>query len=327
MNWKGKSVLVTGADGFIGSHLTEKLAALGAKTRALVYYNAFGTHGWLTHSEYKDQIEIISGDVRDGALMRRAMQSTEIVFHLAALIGIPYSYQAPESYVQTNIQGTLNVLQAAKDLGLKRLVHVSTSEVYGTARYVPMDEKHPLQAQSPYAATKIGADQLAESFHRSFGVPVVTIRPFNTFGPRQSARAVIPALITQCLLGSKVYLGNLSPTRDFNYVTDIVEGFVLAASFSRALGKTINLGSGREISVENLVRLIAKIMQKDIVIDREKQRSRPAKGEVGRLLADNSLARKVLGWRPQYSLEQGLKMTIEWFQHHIKEYRVGTYEV
>lgn len=327
MDWSGKSVLVTGADGFIGSHLAEKLVRLGAKTKALVYYNAFGRRGWLDHLECADRLEVIPGDIGERAIVDRALRGTEAVFHLAALIGVPYSSQAPESYVRANIQGTLTLLQAARDLGLKRFVHASTSEVYGSARYVPMDEQHPLQGRSVYAATKIGADKLVEAFHHSFDLPVVIVRPFNTFGPRQSTRAVVPAIITQCLAGDTVCLGNLHPTRDLNYVEDITDGFLAAAASDKAVGKTIHLGSGLEISIGELARLIAKLMHKEIAIRQDAQRLRPAQSEVERLCADRTLAHGLLGWQPRFSLEQGLSLSIDWFKKNLEKYRTDAYEI
>jgi dTDP-glucose 4,6-dehydratase len=318
-------VLVTGAGGFIGSHLAERLVELGANVRALVHYNALGTWGWLDSSPVKDEIEVVTGNICDRDSVCETMQNTEIVFHLAALIAIPYSYHAPASYVRTNIEGTLNVLQAVRELNVERVVHTSTSEVYGTARYVPIDEKHPLQGQSPYSASKIGADKMAEAFHLSFGVPVVTIRPFNTFGPRQSARAVIPAIITQVLTGDSIHLGNLHPTRDLNYVANTVEGFVRAASAPEAVGQTINLGYGKEISIGDLAQLIASLIGRTITIESDSQRVRPDGSEVDRLLADNTLARNVLGWEPQVSLEDGLLRTIEWVREHLDQYRSHAY--
>lgn len=327
MNWKGKKVLVTGAGGFIGSHLTERLVEMGADVRAFVHYNALGTWGWLDESSVRDEIEVVGGDVCDRDSVRQAMQDTEIVFHLAALIGIPYSYHAPISYVRTNIEGTLNVLQCARELDVERVIHTSTSEAYGTARYVPINENHPLQGQSPYSATKIGADKLAEAFQLSFGLPVVTVRPFNAFGPRQSARAVIPTIITQCLTGDVIRLGNLHPTRDLTYVSDTVEGFILAASTSAAIGRTINIGSGREISIGDLAKLVARLIGRPINIESEEKRVRPAKSEVARLVADNTLARELLGWEPTVSLEEGLKHTIEWIQQHLRRYRPDVYTI
>lgn len=328
MNWAGKRVLVTGAGGFIGSHLVERLAQSGAETRALVHYNAQGAAGWLDRAALRSEVEVLAGDIADRDSVRQAMTGVEIVFHLAALIAIPYSYHAPASYVRTNIEGTLNVLQAARELEIERVVHTSTSEVYGTARYVPIDEAHPLQGQSPYSASKIGADKLAEAFHLSFNVPVVTVRPFNTFGPRQSARAVIPTIITQCLAGvSAIRLGSLRPTRDLNYVSNTVEGFLQAASVSEAIGKTINLGSGREISIGELAETIARLVEVDVRIEQDEQRLRPEGSEVERLLADNSLAQALLGWKPAVSLEEGLTLTIEWMREHLDMYRPHDYVV
>jgi dTDP-glucose 4,6-dehydratase len=325
LNWQGKRVLVTGAGGFIGSHLTERLVHKGAEVRALVHYNALGTWGWLDQSSVREHIEVIVGDICDRDSVYRATQGMEIVFHLAALIAIPYSYHAPASYVRTNMEGTLNVLQIARQLDIERVVHTSTSEVYGTARYVPIDEVHPLQGQSPYSASKIGADKLAEAFYLSFNLSVTTVRPFNTFGPRQSARAIIPTIITQCLTGGTIHLGNLHPTRDLNYVTNIVEGFILAASISDAVGQTINLGSGQEISIGELAQLIARLVGHPISIESDEQRVRPDKSEVERLLANNTLARTLLGWEPVISLEEGLEHTIEWMQQHLERYRPGVY--
>lgn len=318
---------MTGAGGFIGSHLTERLVEMGARTRALVHYNALGTCGWLDHSPMREQIEVIAGDVCDRDSVRHAMQDVDIIFHLAALIAIPYSYHAPASYVHTNMEGTLNVLQVARELSVERVVHTSTSEVFGTARYVPIDEYHPLKGQSPYSASKIGADKMAEAFHLSFGVPVVTVRPFNTFGPRQSTRAVIPTIITQCLAGRKVRLGNLSPTRDFNYVSNTVDGFVLASATPQACGQTINLGSGCEISIGDLAQLIARLIGKPIRIESEAERMRPEGSDVERLLADNTLAQQVLAWKPNISLEEGLQRTIDWVQKHLERYRPGDYTI
>lgn len=323
----GKKVLVTGAGGFIGSHLTEKLVALGAKTRALVHYNALAGHGWLDSSPVKGEIEIVAGDISDRDSVSEAVKGCDVVFHLAALIAIPYSYQAPYSYVRTNIEGTLNVLQACRHYAVARMVHTSTSEVYGTARYAPIDEKHPLQGQSPYSATKIGADKIAEAFHLSFGVPVVTVRPFNTFGPRQSARAVIPTIITQCLANRVVRLGNLRPTRDLNFVANTVEGFIMAASSDEAVGKTLNLGSGREISIGDLAELIARLMDRKIIIQSDEVRLRPENSEVERLIADNTLVQRTLGWQPQVTLERGLELTIDWMRQHLDRYRPDLYVI
>lgn len=325
MTWKNRRVLVTGAGGFIGSHLTEKLVMCGARMRAFVHYRSDGSWGWLDRSTAKNDLEIVAGDVRDPDCVTVAMKNIDVVFHLAALIGIPYSYAAPRSYVNTNIHGTLHVLQAARDRGVDRVVHTSTSEVYGTARYVPIDESHPLQGQSPYSATKIAADKLAEAYHLAFGVPVVTVRPFNTFGPRQSARAVIPAIVAQCLSKERVVLGNLHPTRDFNYIDDVVDGFVRAGLAPAAVGKTMNIGSGSEISIGDLARLIGRLSGMPIKIHSEHRRVRPKASEVDRLIASNSLAQKLTGWKPRISLEDGIFRTLEWIRRNNSLYRPNTY--
>ncbi|MGB2963462.1 MAG: GDP-mannose 4,6-dehydratase [Anaerolineales bacterium] len=327
MNWKKKKVLITGSGGFIGSHLTERLVELGADTRAFVHYNSRGRWGWLDFSPIKSQIEVFAGNIADRDSVTQAMKGVDIVFHLAALIGIPYSYHAPISYLRTNIEGSLNVFQAALGAGVEIVVHTSTSEAYGTAQYVPIDESHPLQGQSPYSATKIGADKMAEAFHRSFSLPVVTLRPFNTYGPRQSSRAVIPTIITQCLKGDVVRLGNLSPTRDLNYVADTVEGFISAGKNEDAIGAVINLGSGKEISVEDLAHKIASLMDMSISIKSEEKRVRPLDSEVDRLCAANTLAKELIGWEPKHSLEDGLKLTIEWIKEHDHEYRSNIYTI
>lgn len=321
MSWQGKRVLVTGAGGFIGSHLAEQLVARGAVVTAMVHYNALGSRGWLDSSSAAPAMRIVAGDIADRDSVREAMGDAEVVFHLAALIAIPYSYHAPASYVRTNIEGTINVLAAARERGVERLVHTSTSEVYGTARFAPIDESHPLQAQSPYAATKIGADKLVEAFHLSFGVPAVTVRPFNTFGPRQSARAVIPAIITQCLAKRTVRLGNLTPTRDLNYVSNTVDGFLLAGERAEALGQTINLGTGREISIGDLAVLIGKLAGHPVDIEMDTERVRREGSEVERLIASNRLAENLLGWRPAVSLEDGLTRTISWITEHERHFR------
>ncbi len=326
-SWQGRRVLVTGAGGFIGSHLAERMVELGAQTRAFVHYHANGSWGWIDHSPLKEHMEVIAGDICDRESIARAMKEVDIVFHLAALIAIPYSYHVPSSFVNTNITGTLNILQAARESDVKRVVHTSTSEVYGTARYVPIDEQHPLQAQSPYAASKIGADKLAQSFVFSFGLPVVTVRPFNTFGPRQSARAVVPTIMMQCLTDTKVRLGHLTPTRDLNYVSDTVEGFVRSAVSPEAVGCTINLGSGRETSIGELARMIVALSERPLEIEQDEERMRPEHSEVERLLADNTVARQMLGWEPSVSLEEGLRLTLEWMREHVDGYRQGVYVV
>jgi dTDP-glucose 4,6-dehydratase len=324
---KGKRVLVTGAGGFIGSHLVEALVESGAEVRAFVHYRGNGSWGWLDQSTHKTHFEVVAGDLTDRDSISSAMRSTSIVFHLAALIGIPYSYHAPASYIRTNIEGTLNVLQAARDANVERVIHTSTSEVYGTARYVPMNEDHPLQGQSPYSASKIGADKLAEAFHLSFGLPVVTIRPFNVFGPRQSARAVIPTIIAQCLAGETVKLGSLTPTRDFNYVSNTADAFLRCAESAGAIGQTINVGSGSEISIAELVKKIGKMLGKEIRIKREQTRTRPADSEVERLVADGSLARKILKWKPKVTLDEGLLKSADWIRSNLDAYETDHYSI
>jgi len=325
MNWRGRKVLVTGAGGFIGSHLAEELVRQGATTRALVRYVSDGNWGFLDETPLKADLEVVSGDITDRDLIHAAVRGMDVIFHLAALIAIPYSYRAPASYVATNIGGTLNVLQASHEQGVARLVHASTSEVYGTARYVPIDEAHPLQGQSPYSASKIGADKIAEAFHLSFGVPVVTIRPFNTYGPRQSARAVIPTIISQCLAGDVVRLGSLAPTRDFTYVADTVEGFLLAGSADTAVGETVNLGVGQEIAIGDLALTIAALMGKKIKIEPVDERVRPPDSEVAQLLSNNAKAERLLGWRPKVSLQEGLQKTIAWLSNNRQRVRAGSY--
>jgi len=330
------SILVTGADGFIGSHLTEELVRQGHSVRAFVYYNSFNSWGWLDRCspEVKGKFEVFSGDIRDPHGVREAMKGCEAVIHLAALIAIPFSYHSPDTYVDTNIKGTLNVLQAARDLGVKRVIHTSTSEVYGTAQFVPITEDHPLQGQSPYSATKIAADQLAFSFYSSFDLPVVILRPFNTYGPRQSARAVIPTIITQIANGQKeIKLGAISPTRDFNYVKDTVDGFVATLNSKNGLGEVINLGSNFEISIKETVELIAKIMGVTISIAQDGDRLRPASSEVERLWADNSKAKEILNWKPRFAgrdgLKSGLGETIAWFSQpeNLNGYKSGIYNL
>jgi NAD dependent epimerase/dehydratase len=321
----GRRVLVTGAGGFIGSQLCERLVELGAEVRALVEYNSLGSFGWLDESPARGELDAVLGDVRDPDAVRRLAEGVETLFHLAALIAIPYSYEAPHSYVETNVLGTLNVLRGAREAGVGMVVHTSTSEVYGTARSVPIDETHPLQAQSPYAASKIGADKLAESFHLSFGLPVATLRPFNTYGPRQSARAVIPTIITQLLAGDTLALGNLTPTRDFTYVADTVEAFVRIGDCPAAVGRVVNIGSGRELSIGELVERIEAVLGRRAPVEREEERVRPPASEVERLCADARLAGELFGWEPQVSLDEGLAATAEWIGGHLDRYRVGAY--
>jgi NAD dependent epimerase/dehydratase len=321
LNLKGRRLLVTGAGGFIGSHLCEGLVELEADVRALVRYSSTGQWGWLEQSAAKNDLEVIMGDVRDYFCVRDAMQGCDAVFHLAALIGIPYSYRAPQSYLHTNVEGTLNILQAA------RIVCTSTSEVYGSAQYVPIDEKHPLQGQSPYSASKIGADKLAESYYLSFGVPITIARPFNTYGPRQSARAVIPTIITQALRGEKIKIGSLAPTRDFNFVTDTVAGFIRMLSTEEAIGEVFNLGSGREISIGELIGEVGNLVGSRLDVVEEEDRVRPEKSEVQRLCADASKAHALLGWSSRVDLREGLRQTIQWIESNLSEYRAGAYAV
>jgi len=329
-------ILVTGADGFIGSHLVEALAAQGRKVRAFVLYTSTGSYGWLDHAapETLARIEVVAGDLRDGPAVARAMQGCTQVLHLGALIGIPYSYVAPESYIDVNVKGTLHVVEAARVQGVEKVVVTSTSEVYGTAQRVPIDEDHPLVGQSPYSASKIGADQIALAYWRSFGVPVAVVRPFNTYGPRQSARAVIPAIITQLAAGATcLKLGALKPTRDLSYVADTVSGMVATLDCERAVGETINLGTGHEIAVGDLAQLIARLMDRKVTIESEAERLRPAGSEVERLLADNRKAKQVMNWSPAYGGEdgliRGLEATIAWFRDpaNLARYRVGQYTV
>lgn len=336
MNLSGKKIFVTGADGFIGSHLLEYLVQQGHAVKAFVCYNSFGTWGWLDtlSTELQSSFEVVMGDIRDPHGVKNAMQGCDVVLHLAALIAIPYSYHSPDTYVDTNVKGTLNIVQAARELGIEKVVHTSTSEVYGTARYVPIDEAHPLQGQSPYSASKIGADQIAMSFYTSFGVPVSIIRPFNTFGPRQSARAFIPTVITQIVSGQQeIKLGALHPTRDFTFVADTVKGFLAVAESDQSVGEVINIGSHFEISMGDTVRLIADIIGTDIQIVQDVQRLRPEKSEVERLWANNQKALKLTDWQPQYSGKEGfvrgLEETIAWFSNpeHQKYYKASLYNL
>ena len=327
--WQGKTVLVTGAGGFIGSHLTEQLAAQGAQVRAFVRYNSRGDWGLLCllPAERMAQVEVVAGDFRELSTIKAAMEGVSHVFHLGALIAIPYSYLHPAEVVETNVIGTLNVLLAARELGVERVVHTSTSEVYGTALRVPIDESHPLQGQSPYSASKIGADKIAESFYRSYDLPVVTVRPFNTYGPRQSTRAVIPTIITQALTQDVVRLGNLDAKRDLTYVSDTVAGFLKAAQTPGVEGQTFNLGVGAEISIGELAHKIIALIGRPVEIEIDPARLRPAKSEVQRLLSDNSLAQERLGWQPQVSFDEGLARTVEWMREHLGLYRSGTYQL
>lgn len=325
-----KKILVTGADGFIGSHLTEMLASQGHKVKALSMYNSFNYWGWLEDIEFSENIEVVSGDIRDLHFCREITKGVELIYHLASLIGIPYSYQAPESYVDTNIKGTVNICQAANDNKISRIIHTSTSEVYGTAQYVPIDEKHPLQAQSPYSASKIAADAMVMSYFNAFGLPVTIARPFNTYGPRQSARAIIPTIISQLSSGNeKVQLGDLTPTRDFTYVEDTCRGFLALSDSDETVGETINIGSNSEISIEELFILIKKLMGKDAEVLSDKKRIRPKKSEVFRLLCDNKKILSLTNFSPKISLEDGLKRTIDWFMNedNLKLYKTDIYNV
>lgn len=331
-----KKILVTGADGFIGSHLTEELIKQGYDVRAFVYYNSFNSWGWLDHStnEIKKNIEVFAGDIRDPHGVKEAMKGCTHVLNLAALIAIPYSYHSPDTYVDTNIKGTLNVVQAARELNIEKVVHTSTSEVYGTAKYVPIDENHPLQGQSPYSASKIGADQMALSFYKSFDTPVSIIRPFNTYGPRQSARAVIPTIISQLAAGTtNIKLGAVSPTRDFNFVKDTVNGFISIMNSDKSNGEIINIGSNYEISIGETAEMIADIMDVRLTIETDEQRIRPDKSEVERLWADNQKAKEILGWEPNYGgksgLRRGLEETVEWFTNpkNLATYKTDVYNI
>lgn len=333
---RDKKILITGADGFIGSHLTEELVRQGAQVKAFVQYNSFNTWGWLDESppEIKANLEVFAGDIRDPHGVRTAMRGCECVLNLAALIAIPYSYHSPDTYIDTNVKGALNIVQAARELGISKVVQTSTSEVYGTAQFVPITEEHPLQGQSPYSASKIGADHIALSFYHAFDTPVAIIRPFNTYGPRQSARAVIPTIITQIANGKrKIKLGTLSPTRDFNYVKDTVRGFIAAVESDQAIGQVINIGSNYEISIGDTVRLIAETMNVDIEIETDELRLRPEKSEVERLWADNSKAKTLLHWEPLYGQREGFKRglaeTVAWFTDdgNLKKYKADVYNI
>ena len=321
-------ILITGSEGFIGSHLTEELIRRGYQVKCFVRYNFQNDWGWLETSEYKKDMEVYTGDIRDFDSVYDAMRGTDVVFHLAALIGIPYSYVSPLAYIKTNTEGTYNVLEAARKLDLKRVVHTSTSEVYGTAQYVPIDEKHPINPQSPYAASKAAADQLALSYFRSFETPVTVIRPFNTYGPRQSARAIIPTIISQILAGkTEIKLGNLKPTRDLNYVKDTAKGFIDVGLHEKTLGDVFNLGTGKEISIGDLVSKIIELTRKDVKIVQDEERMRPSKSEVERLLSDASKSYDITGWKTAYSLEEGLKETIGWVRENLENFKVDIYNV
>ena len=325
-----KKILVTGSDGFIGSHLTEELVKAGYQVQAFVYYNSFNTWGWLDTlpSDVMKNVEIFQGDVRDPNGVKEAMKGTAAVFHLAALIAIPFSYHSPDTYVDTNIKGTLNILQAAREQDLERVLVTSTSEVYGTAQYVPMDEKHPFQGQSPYSATKIGADRLAESFYRSFQLPVSIVRPFNTFGPRQSARAVIPTIITQLLAGKeKIHLGSLTPTRDFNYVKDTVNGFIKIYESEKTIGEEINIATQHEISIGELAEELIRQINPNAKIVCDEERLRPEKSEVNRLLGSNKKIKELTDWKPVYSFEEGLSETISFFKDNMDKYKPDIYNI
>ena len=332
MDLKGKKVLVTGADGFIGSHLVEALVRHGCDVRAFVFYNSFNSWGWLdtVSPELQKNLDVFAGDIRDPNGVREAMVGCDVVFHLAALIAIPFSYHSPDSYVDTNIKGTLNVLQAAKLLGTSKVLVTSTSEVYGTAQYAPIDEKHPFQGQSPYSATKIGADRLAESYYRSFGTPVVTVRPFNTFGPRQSARAVIPTIITQLLSGkTELNLGSLTPTRDFNYVLDTVNGFIALAESDAAIGEEVNIATGVEHTVGDVANFLISELNPSAKLVIQEDRLRPEKSEVFRLIGDSTKIKSITTWNPSYNLDSGLRDTISWFKQpeNLSRYKAWLYNI
>ncbi len=330
MGLRDKRVLVTGADGFIGSHLVEQLVREGCRVRALSYYNSFNNWGWLEDIDCKEDVEVVAGDVRDQQCCRHITKGSDIVFHLAALIAIPYSYVAPESYIDTNVKGTLHMCQAADEYGVSRVVHVSTSEVYGSALYVPIDENHPLQPQSPYSASKIGADAIAMSFFHSFNLPVAVARPFNTYGPRQSARAVIPTIISQIAAGRKeIKLGDVAPTRDMNYVADTCRGLIAIAESKDTAGEVVNIGSNYEISIRDLADTIRQLMDSDAAFVVDKQRMRPPGSEVQRLWCDNAKIRSLTGFEPRYSIREGLQHTIEWFRdpENLKRYKTDIYNV
>ena len=324
-----RRALVTGAAGFVGSHLVEELIERGYEVRGFVRYTSTNSVGYLDElpATKRAAVEIIAGDLRDGEAIRQAAQGCDVIFHLAALVGIPYSYVHPLETIETNVMGTVNVLMAARDLGVGRLIHTSTSEVYGTALYVPIDEGHPLQGQSPYSASKIGAEKIVESFHASFNLPTTVIRPFNVYGPRQSTRAVIPTIITQALVKQEIRLGNFDATRDFTFVKDTVNGFIMASESDAAIGKTVNVGSNTEISIGEIAEKIIRLVGREVTLIQEEKRIRPTKSEVQRLWAENKLAKEIFGWQPQVSFDEGLQQTITWISHNLDKYRVGEYSV
>ncbi|HHY66538.1 MAG TPA: SDR family NAD(P)-dependent oxidoreductase [Alicyclobacillus sp.] len=329
VNWNGVPVLVTGAAGFIGSHVTELLVRRGARVRPFVRYNSTRNLGWLAHLDpaIQQELDVVAGDLGDAEAVLQAARGVEMIFHLGAMISIPYSYAHPREVVETNVIGTLNILTAARDLGVKRVIHTSTSEVYGTARFVPIDENHPLQGQSPYSASKIGADKLAESFFCSYELPVVTVRPFNAYGPRQSLRGVIPTILVQALTRDRIQLGDLSTKRDFTYVEDTAAGFIRAAEVDEAVGEVFNIGSGREISIGDLVEEVFSITGRRLPVEQEAKRLRPTRSEVRRLWADSSKAARILGWRPQVDLREGLERTLEWVNDHLDRFPADNYVV
>lgn len=330
MNLKGKKVLVTGSEGFIGSHLTERLVELGAEVTALVQYNSFNNWGWIDtfDDNLKRSINIVTGDIREYDGIKRIVKGNEVIFHLAALIAIPYSYVSPMAYIRTNVEGTTNILEACREFDIEKIIHTSTSETYGTALYVPIDEKHPMQGQSPYSASKIGADKIAESFYKSFNTPVVTLRPFNTYGPRQSARAVIPTIISQILSGkSEIKLGSLTPTRDFNYVKDTAEAFIKVAESDKTIGEVINAGSNYEISIGDTINKIINIIGKEVKIISDQERIRPQNSEVNRLWADNSKIKLLTDWSPKYSIDEGLNETIKWIENNMQYFKTDIYNI
>lgn len=330
MKWQGKKVLVTGAEGFIGSHLTERLVELGADVTALAQYNSFNSWGWIDtfDKNVKESIKVVTGDIREYDGMKRIIKGQEVVLHLAALIAIPYSYLSPMAYVRTNVEGTTNVLEACREYDVEKIVHTSTSETYGTALYVPIDEKHPMQGQSPYSASKIGADKMAESYYKSFNMPIATLRPFNTYGPRQSARAVIPTIISQILAGkTEIKLGSLTPTRDFNFVKDTAEAFIKVAESEKTIGEVINAGSNYEITIGDTVKKIINIIGKDVKILCDDERIRPENSEVNRLWADNAKIKELTGWQPNYTIDQGLEATVDWIKNNMQYFKTDIYNV